>query len=68
MAVAVLEDCAEAVAVNLKDVVEFDNPGMFQRLVDVVLPESVLDVVGLLVVRPVLVELEDLTGNIPIKD
>jgi len=53
MDVTELENSAEAVATDLKDVLQSDDPGVVERLVDVVLPESVLDVVGLLVVRPV---------------
>ena len=37
---------------------------MGEVLVDVVFPESMLDVVGLLVVLPVLVELVDLAGHV----
>ena len=39
---------------------------MLQVLVDVVLPEGVLDIVGILIILPVFVQLVDFTGNIPL--
>ena len=64
VSVAVLEHRAERVGVNLEDVKEADNPRMVQLFVDVVLSKGVLDVVGLLVVLPVLVQLVDLAGHV----
>ena len=62
--VTVLEHGAEAVGVNLEHIVQVDNARVLQRLVDVVLPQRVLNVVRLFVVLPVLVELVDLAGNV----
>ena len=64
MPITVLEHGAEAVGVDLEDVEEVDDPRVRQVLVDIVLAEGVLDVVGLLVVLPVLVQLVDLAGNV----
>jgi len=64
IALAVLEHGAERVRVNLKHVKELDNARMVQRLMDIVLPQRVLDVVGLLLVLPVLVQLVHLTRHV----
>lgn len=66
VSVAVLEYCAEGVGVDLEDVVEPDHSWMVQLLVNVVLSERVLYVVGLLVVLPVLVQLVDLARHVPL--
>ena len=66
VSVAVLQDSAERVGVDFEDVVEVDYPWVLEVLVDVVLPEGVLDVVGLLLVFPVLVQLVDLASHVPL--
>ena len=62
--IAEVEDSAEAVAADLEHVLEPDDPGVVERHVDVVLPEGVLHVVALFVVRPVRVELVQLAGHV----
>ena len=66
VAVAVLEHGAERVGVDLEHVEQADDARVVQLLVDVVLAQRVLDVVGLLVVLPVLVQLVDLAGHVPL--
>ena len=66
MSRAVLHHRAERVGVDLEGVVVLDDPRVVQRPVDVVLPQRVLDVVGLLVVLPVLVQLVDFAGDVPL--
>ncbi len=64
VALAVLEHRAERVGVDFEHVEELDNARMVQGLVDVVLAQRMLYVVGLLLVLPVLVELVDLAGHV----
>lgn len=64
--VAVLEHRAERIGVYLEDVKEPDDTRVVQLLVNVVLPQGVLDVIGLLVVLPVLVQLVNLAGHVPL--
>ena len=66
MAITVFKDSAEGIGVNLEDVEESDDPRVLEVLVDVVLTQRVLNVVGLLVVFPVLAELVDLAGDVPL--
>jgi hypothetical protein len=66
VAVAVLEDGAERVGVNLENVKQPHDSRMVQLLVNIVLPESVLDIIGLLVVLPVFVQLMDLASHVPL--
>ena len=66
MAITVFKDSAEGIGVNLEDVEESDDPRVLEVLVDVVLTQRVLNVVGLLVDFPVLAELVDLAGDVPL--
>ena len=66
VAITVFKDSAEGIGVNLEDVEESDDPRVLEVLVDVVLTQRVLNVVGLLVVFPVLAELVDLAGDVPL--
>ena len=66
MARAVLHHRAEGVGVDLEGVIVLDDARVVQGPVDVVLPQRVLDVVGLLVVLPVLVQLVNFTGDVPL--
>ena len=64
VSITVLEHGAEGVGVDLEDVEEGDDAGVLKILVDVVFAERVLDVVGLLVVLPVLVQLMNLASDV----
>ena len=64
VSITVLEHGAERVCVDLEDVEEGDNPRVLKVLVDVIFSERVLDVVGLLVVLPVLVQLMNLASHV----
>ena len=66
MSITVFEDSAEGVGVDLEDVEEPDDPRMLKVLVDVVLTQRVLDVVGLFVVLPLLAQLVDLARHVPL--
>lgn len=66
VAVAILEDGAERIGVDFEDVEQPHHSRMVQLFVDVVLAQSVLDVIGLLVVLPVLVQLVHFTGHVPL--
>ena len=63
-ALAVLKDSAEGVVVDFNGVVEFDDVGMAECLMDGVFPESVFDVVLLGAAVPVGVELVDFAGGL----
>ena len=64
VAITVFEDSAEGVGIDLEDVEELDDSRVLEVLVDVVLAQRVLDVVGLLVVLPLLAQLVDLASNV----
>jgi len=66
VAITVFEDSAEGIGIDLEDVEESDDPRVLEVLVDVVLTQRVLNVVGLLVILPVLAELVDLAGDVPL--
>merc|ERR1719431_1524084 len=66
VSITVLQNGAEAVGVYLEDVEQLDNASVLQCLVDVILPQSMLYVVCLFVVLPVLVELVNLAGHVPL--
>lgn len=66
MAITVFEDSTEGVGIDLEDVEELDDPRVLEVLVDVVLAQRVLDVVGLLVILPLLAQLVDLAGHVPL--
>jgi len=46
VAITVFEHCAKGIRIDLEDVVELDDPRMIQRLVDVVFPQSVSELLG----------------------
>ena len=66
MAITVFENSAEGIGVDFEDIKQADDSRMVQLLVDVVLSESVLDIIGLLVILPILIQLVDFTSHVPL--
>jgi hypothetical protein len=64
MTITVFKDSTEGIGINLKNVKKTNDAWMLKILVDVVLPQCMLDVVGLLIVLPVLAQLVDLARNV----
>ena len=64
--VTVFEDGTKRVGVDLEHVKQPDDSRMVQLFVNIVLPQGVLDIIGFLVVLPVLVQLMDLTRHVPL--
>ena len=62
-AAAQLQDRAEAIVVDLHRVVVLNHAPVIQLFVDLVLPQSVLDVVIFDLVCPTVVKVVDLAGN-----
>jgi hypothetical protein len=64
MTVTVFKDSTEGICIDLKNIEKSNDARVLKILVDVVLPQCVFDVVGLLVVLPVLAQLVDLARNV----
>jgi len=64
MTITVFKDCTEGIGINLKNIEKANDAWMLKILVDVVLPQCMLDVVGLLIVLPVLAQLVDLARDV----
>lgn len=64
MTITVLQDGAKRIGVDLENIVQAHHARMIKLLVNIVLAQSVLDVVCLLVVLPVFVELMDFTSDV----
>ena len=66
VSVAIFENGAERVGVNLENVKQPHDSRMVQLFVNIVLPKSVLDIIGFFIVLPVFVQLMDLTSHVPL--